>query len=165
MKKVLLSMILLLLVSGCVFIEKKGVSDEDTRIPFTTYYNSYTYVDDIFSCGKTGINSETLIQTEDEYNVLKEKYFKDVILEEVDFNEYLLYVNFIDAVNDFVKGFKVVELAYNEDNFVVFIDQEDGEIIYNKDNKIACYFDISKIKKEDFPNDYHKDWIRIPKTN
>ena len=145
MKKIILVFMLIILTS-CGMIESVGVTNTDHRIEFVSVYKGYFYLEmDDFSCDYNGIEPEKLIDSSEKLNEL-EKKFGDIITMDVDFDEYLLYINYESDYKSKVKTFDIAELAYNENTFVVLIDYQNEDEYYDacrKTNEIVSDYECS----------------------
>ena len=154
------------LLSGCsIFsVEKIGVTADDPRIEFETYDKGFAYIErNNYIAQKSGYDDEVIINTQEDLEELESElgvYFS----EDVDFDEYMLFVTFTGNFGKMSKlsSFDINEIAYNDDILVVMIKYDNSETIEVENEEWICYYNISKIKKSDFPYE-KRDYLCITK--
>lgn len=142
------------LLSGCAFsVEKIGVSKDDPRIEFETFDKGFVYLEEQnFIAQKSGYDDEVIINNNEDLENLENELGVS-FSEDVDFDEYMLFVNFSGNFGKMSKlsSLDIKEIAYNDDILEVIISYENSETIEVQDGKWLCFYNISKIKKSDFP--------------
>lgn len=142
------------LFSGCAFsMEKSGVSADDPRIDFETFDKGFTYLENNnWLPQKSGYDDEVIIDSLEELKEL-ESELGVCFSEDVNFDEYMLYVTFSGSFGYLPKlsSYDIKEIAYNDNNLVVIISYDNCETIEAKNEEWICFYNISKIKKSDFP--------------
>lgn len=139
---------------GCIYpVEKIGVDDDDPRIEFETFEKGFTNLkSNNYIALKSGYDDEVIINTQDDLEELESElgvYFS----KDIDFDEYMLYVTFSGNFGKMSKlsSYDINEIAYNDDIIVVKISYDNSETIEAENGEWLCFYNISKIKKSDFP--------------
>lgn len=162
-KSLLLFILSFSLLSGCAFnVEKIGVSADDPRIEFETYDKGFVYVEEQnFIAQKSGYDDEVIINNNEDLENLENELGVS-FSEDVDFDEYMLFVNFSGNFGKMPKlsSFDIKEIAYNDNLLEVIISYENSETVEIEDGKWLCFYNISKIKKSDFPYK-SRDFLRF----
>ncbi len=153
----------MLLLTGCVFnVTKSGVSKDDPRIEFETFAKGFADIDrHNFIAQKSGYDEGVIINNEADLKKLEENLHIEFD-EEVDFDEYMLFANY-DVNMGFeakVNSYDITEIAYNDTVLVVKITCENSETVEAKNGEWVCFYNISKIKKSDFPYE-SRDFLRF----
>lgn len=163
-KTIFLSILCIFLLSSCAFSAVPiGVNDDDPRIKFETFAKGFSYVDKKnFISQKSGYDDEVIINNQEDLESLESKLDIE-FSEDIDFEEYMLYANFDGNIGNKSKitSYNIKEIAYNENIIVVIINYDNSETIEAEDGEWLCFYNISKIKKEDFPYE-PRDFLCIP---
>lgn len=165
-KLMIMSVLCVGLLSGCVLpfsVKKSGVTADDPRIEFETFDKGFAYIEkQNFIFQKSGYDDEVIINNQEDLEELENElgvYFS----EDVDFDEYMLYVTFSGNFGSMTKlaSYDIKEIAYNDDVIVVIINFDNSETIEVEEGEWLCFYNISKIKKSDFPYE-KRDYLCIP---
>lgn len=152
------------LLSGCAFsVEKIGVTDDDPRVNFETFDKGFTYLEyNNYTPQKSGYDDEVIIDTLEELEEL-ESELGVCFSKDIDFNEYMLYATFSGnfGYSPKIASYDIKEIAYNDNVLTVIIDYDNSETIEVGKGEWACFYNISKIKKSDFPYE-SRDYICVP---
>lgn len=153
-------------VSGCGRgVSMIGITEDDPRISFETFAKGFTYLErKNFIAQSSGYDDEVIIDNYDDLEMLEQKLDTDFDESEIDFDEYMLYINFEGNFGDKRKivSYDIDEIGYNDNVLVVIIDYDNSETIETEEGEWLCFYNISKIKKSDFPYE-SRDFLRIPK--
>lgn len=168
-RKIMLIMSLgILLLTGCAGplsdVTYSGVTDEDPRVEFETFAKGYTYVEEgNFISQAGGYDEEVIINTEEDLLKLEETLKIDLDEDAIDFEEYMLYVQTDGTMGHAKKvpSYDIWEIAYNDNILVVSIDYTNKETVEAKEGEWLCFYNISLIKKEDFPYE-KRSYLCIP---
>ncbi|MBQ8825423.1 MAG: hypothetical protein IJZ64_09430 [Ruminococcus sp.] len=142
-----------------------GITEDDPRISFETFAKGFTYLErKNFIAQSSGYDDEVIIDNYDDLEMLEQKLDTDFDESEIDFDEYMLYINFEGNFGDKRKivSYDIDEIGYNDNVLVVIIDYDNSETIETEEGEWLCFYNISKIKKSDFPYE-SRDFLRIPK--
>lgn len=154
MKYIVFSLLCIFLMSGCGYnTELIGISKEDPRLEFETFAKGFTEVErKNFISRKSGYDEGVIIDSQEDFRQLEENLGIDFD-QEVDFDEYMLFANYEGNIGfEFkVKSFDITEIAYNDTLLQVKISYENSETVEAKQGEWICFYNISKIKKSDFP--------------
>ncbi|MCM1228329.1 MAG: hypothetical protein NC320_13080 [Clostridium sp.] len=141
-----------------------GVSDDDPRIDFETFCEGFAYIEkNNFIAHKSGYDEEVIINDKEDLASLGDELGVDFSdSEDIDFDEYMLYVIFTGNFGKMskLKSYDVKEVAYNDDIIVVKISYDNAEEFESEEGEWVCYYNILKIKKEDFPYE-SRDYLCI----
>lgn len=156
-------------VCGCGrSVSMVGITEDDPRISFETFAKGFTYVErKNFIAQSSGYDDEVIINDITGLEKLEKELNVDFDETDIDFDEYMLYINFEGNWGD--EGRKIVsydidEIGYNDNILVVIIDYNNSETIETKKGEWLCFYNISKIKKSDFPYE-SRDFLSIPKKD
>lgn len=152
------------LLSGCLSpVEKIGVTADDPRIEFETFSKGFTFIEENnFIAQKSGYDNEVIINNQEELEEL-ENNLETFLPIDIDFDEYMLYATFSGNFGSMSKlsSYDIKEIAYNDDIMVVIINYDNSETFNIKNGEWLCFYNISKIKKSDFPYE-SRDYLCIP---
>lgn len=152
------------LLSGCLYpVEKIGVSDDDPRIEFETFEKGFTKLEsNNYIALKSGYDDEVIINDRKDLEELENELGVD-FSKDIDFDEYMLYVTFSGNFGKMSKlsSYDINEIAYNDDIIVVIISYDNSETIEAENGEWLCFYNISKIKKSDFPYE-SRDYLCVP---
>lgn len=165
-KLMIMSVLCVGLLSGCALpfaVEKIGVTADDPRIEFETFDKGFTHLENNnWIANKSGYDDEVIINNQEDLEELGNElgvYFSD----DVDFDEYMLYATFTGNFGSMNKlaSYDIKEIAYNDDIIVVIINFDNSETVEIEEGEWICFYNISKIKKSDFPYE-KRDYLCIP---
>lgn len=159
-----LAILCVFLFSGCAFtVEKIGVTADDPRIEFETFEKGFAYIErNNYIAQKSGYDDEVIINTQEDLEELESK-LGVYLSKDIDFDEYMLYVTFSGNFGKMSKlsSYEIKEIAYNDNILTVIIDYDNSETVEAENEEWICFYNISKIKKSDFPYE-SRDYLCIP---
>lgn len=148
----------LFLFAGCSLlpVEHLGTDSGDKRLEFETVYKGYVYYDEgNFFGAYIGYKypENTFINSQEQLETFFQNSGISFESSDIDFEEYMLFVTRHDTVSDSekIKPYDILEISCNEEILDVVIKNSDSGTIEPRRHKWPCFYNISKIRKSDFP--------------
>ncbi len=153
-----LTFLLLFGITGCSApIERISTAKDDSYVEFETLYKVVKLYDNDnyfgYTCYGYKHPENTIIDTEEQLQIFFDNsglYFDS---SDIDFNEYMIFVD-SRACRGNTGLYNIIKISNNDNTLDILFESDDSDendSIYPPEGMYAVSFNISKIKKCDFP--------------